>query len=94
MTTTTTKKFNSFISRPLQDCALNDVPGVGKSSSSKLQSSGLDTPEKLMGLYLVSDRDPEKMKRWLIDHCTIRAQEARKISDAFDKKSQGAMIMC
>jgi hypothetical protein len=34
------------------------------------------------------------MKRWLIDHCTIRAQEAGKISDAFDKKSQGAMIMC
>lgn len=94
MTTTTTKKFNTFLSRPLQDCILDDVPGVGKSSSSKLISAGIDTPEKLMGMYLVSNSDPMKMKQWLMETCTIRTQEAGKISDAIDKKSRGAMIMC
>ena len=94
MTTTTTKKFNSFISRPLQDCTLGDIPGVGKSTLPKLQCSGMDTPEKLMGLYLLSSRDPEKLKEWLIHTCGIRAQEAGKITEAFDSKSRGAMIVC
>ena len=94
MTTTTTKKFNTFLSRPLQDCALGDIPGVGKSTLPKLQGSGMDTPEKLMGLFLLSSRDPVKLKEWLIHTCGIRAQEAGKITEAFDTKSRGAMIVC
>ena len=93
-TLTTTKKFNTFISRPLQDCDLLDIPGIGKCSHGKLVSSGMDTPEKLMGLYLVSARNPEKMKHWLVSNCSIRAQEAGKISEAMDRKSQGAMVVC
>jgi tRNA A22 N-methylase len=94
MTTTTTKKFNTFLSRPLQDCTLNDIPGVGPSSLSKLLSSGMDTPEKLMGLYLISNSNPKNMKQWLMDKCKIRTQEAGKISDAVDKKSHGVMLVC
>ena len=93
-TITTTKKFNNFISRPLQDCSLLDIPGVGKSSHEKLVASGMDTPEKLMGLYLVSARSAEKMKQWLVSNCSVRAQEAGKISEALDRKSQGAMLVC
>ena len=94
MTTTTTKKFNTFLSRPLQDCLLNDIPGVGPSSLAKLLSSGMDTPEKLMGLYLISNSDPNEMKQWLTENCKLRTQEAGKISDALDKKSRGAMLVC
>ena len=91
-TNTTTKKFNSFISRPLQDCTINDVPGVGKSVASKLLAANIETPDKLLGMYFVCDRDPEKMKRWLMTACDIRAQEAGKISKALERKSQAAMI--
>ncbi len=92
-TTTTTKKFNSFIARPLQDCSLSDIPGVGKSSLAKLLEVKMDTPEKLMGVYLISSRDPQRMKHWLVSHCSIRAQEAGKISDAIDRKSQSVVNM-
>jgi hypothetical protein len=92
MTNTTTKKFNTFMSRPLQDSVLGDIPGVGKSSLVKLLSVNMDTPEKLMGLYLFSSRNPETVKLWLISNCTIRAQEAGKISEALDKKAQAAML--
>jgi hypothetical protein len=92
MTNTTTKKFNTFISRPLQDSTLSDIPGVGKSSLLKLLSMSMDTPEKLMGLYLFSNRNPETVKLWLITNCTIRAQEAGKISEAIDKKAQASML--
>ena len=92
MTTTTTKKFNSFISRPLQDCSLNDVPGVGAASRAKLIDARLDTPEKLMGMFLISSRDPQQMKHWLISSCLLRAQEAGKISEALHRKSESEMI--
>ncbi len=91
-TTTTTKKFNSFISRPLQDCSLNDVPGVGATSRTKLIDARLDTPEKLMGMFFMSSRDPHQMKHWLISSCSIRAQEAGKISEALHRKSESGMI--
>ena len=91
-TNTTTKKFNTFISRPLQDCSLNDIPGVGKTSLAKLLDAQMDTPEKLMGLFLVSSRDTQRMKHWLVSNCSIRAQEAVKISEALERKSQSAMI--
>jgi hypothetical protein len=88
----TTKKFNSFIARPLKECTLDDVPGVGRTSLSKLLRAGIDTPEKLVGMYFISNKDPENMKRWLMYACSIRAQEAGAISEALDKKTRDAMI--
>jgi hypothetical protein len=34
------------------------------------------------------------MKQWLVSNCSVRAQEAGKISEALDRKSQGAMLVC
>jgi hypothetical protein len=93
-TNTTTKKFNTFLSRPLQDCELNDVPGVGQATQLKLLQNSMDTPEKLMGVYLLSSRNQMNMERWLISNCALRTQEARKISEAQDKKAHSQMMMC
>lgn len=93
MAMTTTKKFNSFISRPLQDCTLSDVPGIGMSSLTKLLEAKIETPEKLMGMFLLLSRDPQRMKQWLTLHCSIRAQEAGKISEALEKKSNPSTMM-
>ncbi len=93
MENTTTKKFNTFLSRPLQDCSISDIPGVGISSLAKLLETGIDSPEKLMGMYLVHGRDTQKTKHWLISNCSIRAQEAGKISAALDRKSQSTVTM-
>ena len=93
-TNTTSKKFNTFLSRPLQDCELNDVPGVGQATLLKLLQNSMDTPEKLMGAYLLNTRDTEKMQRWLISHCGLRMQEARKIAEALDRKAHSQMMCC
>ena len=92
-TNTTSKKFNTFISRPLQDSVLNDIPGVGQTSLLKLLQNKMDTPEKLMGVYLLNSRSPERMKHWLISNCSLRSQEASKISEAMDKKASSQMMM-
>ena len=92
MTESNTKKFNTFISRPLQDCSLSDIPGIGMSTLAKLLEADIDTPEKLMGVYFISSRNSQKMKEWLVSVCSLRAQEAGKISEALDRKSQSAMV--
>jgi hypothetical protein len=71
---------------------MSDIPGVGASSLAKLLDASIDTPEKLMGMYLISNRDTKKMKNWLVSNCSLRANEAGKISDALDRKSQSVMI--
>ena len=93
-TTTTSKKFNTFLSRPLQDSALNEVPGVGHATLLKLTQANVDSTEKLIGMYLSNGRSQERMKHWLVSACSIRAQEAGKITDALDRKTHSMMLLC
>jgi hypothetical protein len=83
----TTKKFNDFMSRPLQDCDIKNVPGVGPVALGKLKNANIDTAEKLVGHFLLLGRDPDKMTNWLQEVCDIRVQEGTKISDALHKKA-------
>ena len=81
----TTKKFNTFISTPLQDCMLNDIPGIGDIARSRLTGAGVETAEQLVGHFLVGKRDPQAMTHWLLA-VGVRMQEANKIVAALDKK--------
>jgi hypothetical protein len=84
---TTTKKFDDFMSRPLQDCDIQNVPGVGPVALGKLKDANIDTAEKLVGHFLLLGRDTEKMSKWLQDVCEIRMQESGKVSEALQKKA-------
>ena len=45
MGNTTSKKFDNFQSKPLQDTELPDVPGVGPVAAGKLREANIDTSE-------------------------------------------------
>ena len=83
----TTKKFDDFMSRPLQDCDIQNVPGVGPVALAKLKDANIDTAEKLVGHFLLLGRDTDKMAKWLQEVCEVRVQEGTKISDALHKKA-------
>ena len=85
--TTTTKKHATFLSTPLQDSALLDVPGVGEVAGARLASAGVESAEQLVGQFLVCRRCPEAMARWLTG-VGVRAQEAGKIASAVEKKAR------
>ena len=90
-TTTTTQKLNTFLTRPLRDCALTDVPGVGPVGHAKLvDASEIRTPEQLLGQFMLLG--PERMRRWLEDAVEIRGQEAQRISDALSAKAD--RVLC
>ena len=83
----TTKKFDDFMSRPLQDCDIKNVPGVGEVVLGKLKDANIDTAEKLVGHFLLLGRDADKMTQWLKDVCEVRSQEAVKVSEALEKNA-------
>ena len=88
----TTKKFDDFLAKPLQDCDIKDVPGVGPTSLTKLKTATIDTAMKLMGHYLTTGSDVDKMTEFLEVVCDIRKQEGAKISDALQKKAARIVI--
>ena len=83
----TTQKLNTFLSRPLRDCALREVPGVGEVAHAKIvAASEIDTAEKLIGQFLLLGR--ERSQLWLRDACGVRSQEAQRITDALQSKTE------
>jgi hypothetical protein len=90
-TTTTTKKFDAFLSCPLQDGELTSVPGVGPKTHSKLKEACIDTVEQLMGQFLLLGRDTDRMSQWLKETCDVRPRDAATISEGLQKK--GAKIV-
>jgi hypothetical protein len=85
--TTTTKKHATFLSTPLQDSGLLDVPGVGEVAGARLADAGVDSAEQLVGHFLVGRRCPAAMTRWLLG-AGVRAQEAGKIVGAVERKAR------
>ena len=73
------------MSTPLQDCALSDIPGVGDVARARLIAAGVETPEQLVGHFLVGKRDTRAMTHWLLT-AGVRAQEVGKIVAALEKK--------
>ena len=92
-TTTTTKKQTTFLSTPLQDSTLHDVPGVGPVSHAQLTEAGVRSAQQLVGQFLVMDCDREAMAQWLADGVGVRAQEVGKIVNAVEKKAKAVVTM-
>ena len=90
--TTTTKKQASFLSTPLQDTALHDVPGIGSVSHTHLTNAGVGTSQQLMGHFLIMNRDVDAMARWL-QAAGVRAQEVGKIVDALERKGRATVAV-
>ena len=87
---TTTKKQNTFMSTPLQDSSLADVPGVGAVACARLNEAGIISSEQLMGHFLISNRSAVIMTQWLTVS-GVRAQEAGKIAAALECKARATV---
>ena len=92
--TTTTKKYASFLSTPLRDVAsLSQVPGVGTVTLGKLMTSGIKTPQQLVGQFMVLNKDTDSMIHWLRTACSVRSREADVIAEALLAKTERVGLM-
>ena len=86
-TTPTTLKMNPFLSRPLRDATLSDVPGVGPATLAKLKAANIETATQLVGHFLLTGSDTAVTSRWLKDACEVRETEAVKVAEALHTKA-------
>jgi hypothetical protein len=93
MGSTTSKKLDTFISKPLQDTNLLDVPGIGPVAAGKLKDANIDTSEKLVGYFLVLGRDTERFGAWLHEICGVRSQDAVRVSQALETKAMKILLL-
>lgn len=68
MSITTTKKFEQWVSVPLKECKLRDVPGVGGVAETKLKDANIDDACKLIGHFReTKSRPPSALSRRSLD---------------------------
>ena len=86
MSTSTAHEY--FMSTPLQDIALDQVPGVGDKTLPKLRQASISSAEALFGYFLYVGRDEENFRDWLkADSIGVRGAEAKKVHDAMRDKA-------
>ena len=60
-----TKKYQEFVSAPIGNKPVTDVPGVGPEIGRSLRSVGIDSAQKLYTCYC---RNPKEFKRFMESH--------------------------
>ncbi|XP_078462338.1 barrier-to-autointegration factor-like [Lampetra fluviatilis] len=61
------EKHRAFVSEPMGDKPVTDLPGIGPTLGSRLQKEGLDKAYKLLGQYLQVGKKEEIFKKKLKD---------------------------
>jgi hypothetical protein len=60
-----TIKMQSFMSQPLDQIKIEDVPGVGKAVAEVLRRNGINSGQQLMGTFLKYEGDVDMFAGWL-----------------------------
>lgn len=74
----TTIKEVSFLTRPLRDITLDQIPGLGQATIQKLVGQGIDTTIKFMGKFMMCNADPVVFDDWLENSVGMRKQDVVK----------------
>ena len=80
-----TNKLQNFLSKPLQDLDIKDMPGVGTATLKKMEDAEIGTVEQLFGYFLYSGDDFED---WLRKSCGVKPYIARKIVENMQEKAE------
>ena len=81
-----------FMSTPLQDISLDQVPGVGDKTSPKLRAASISSAEALFGYFLYVGRDEESFRDWLkADRIGVHGATAKRLYDAMRDKAD---VLC
>jgi predicted flap endonuclease-1-like 5' DNA nuclease len=71
--TSTTKKHAHFIDGPILDKDVSALPGIGDVAAKKLGEAGFKKACKVVGQFLVLDKDKDAFKEWLMRTSGARA---------------------
>ena len=66
---TTTQAIQTFVDGLISGKKVTDVPGIGPVFGEKLTKAGYATAEKLLGQFLVLERNEDNFIKWMKDIC-------------------------
>ena len=103
---TDTEKRRAFKDTPLQDIAIDDVPGVGKATKQRLEDHdyiSITTGEQLFGIFLYKTRPGatsnaprtgrcDEFKTWLTNDCSVQGKVADVMLEACMQKAEKVCI--
>ncbi|XP_029927164.1 barrier-to-autointegration factor-like [Myripristis murdjan] len=71
-----TKKHQNFVSKPMEDKAVTDMPGIRGALGKRLQKQGFDKAYMLLGKFVAHKKNTEKFAKWLRETFGASAQQA------------------
>ncbi|KAL0994927.1 hypothetical protein UPYG_G00129470 [Umbra pygmaea] len=77
---TTSQKHRNFVSEPMGNRSVRDVPGIGHAQGRRLEEQGISRADQLLGRYLMSGRDQVLFQKFLKNATGANAKQQR---DAF-----------
>ncbi|KAK6317628.1 hypothetical protein J4Q44_G00130280 [Coregonus suidteri] len=78
---TTSQKHRNFVSEPMGNRSVRDVPGIGPVQGRRLEDKGVPRADQMLGQYLVSGRDQGQFQGYLKN---TTGANAKQQSDAYN----------
>ena len=76
-----------FLSTPLQDIALADVPAVGPKTLRALERHNIKTAEQLFGYFLYQERHEDAVRGFLRDDMGLHGATVKRLYDSMITKA-------
>ncbi|VDL89713.1 unnamed protein product [Schistocephalus solidus] len=73
---TTSQKLRNFVSEPIGDKSVFELPGIGEKLGARLKTKGYEKASVVLGQYLLLYRDEELFCDWLKETCGANAKQA------------------
>ncbi|KAH8379189.1 hypothetical protein KR009_003488 [Drosophila setifemur] len=75
---TTSQKFRNFVSEPMRDKDVCELPGIGDKLGLKMSAAGFGTASSVLGMYLLLKQEQDYFEDWLNDICQANSKQANE----------------
>ncbi|KAL0994926.1 hypothetical protein UPYG_G00129460 [Umbra pygmaea] len=79
---TTSQKHRAFVSEPIGNRSVRDVPGIGPVQGRRLEEQGQPRADQMVGRFLTSGRNEEQFQRTLHRDTGANAKQQRDAHQA------------
>ncbi|VDN96010.1 unnamed protein product [Rodentolepis nana] len=80
----TSQKHRNFVSEPIGDKSVMDLPGVGEVIGTRLKKKGYNMAYNVLGQYLLLNKDEELFIDWMKITSSANQKQAKDCFDALD----------